>query len=145
MNLRRRSRQIYSLIPLTTREPHHIFSWYPVGELNPCLQSENLLSLPLNERGTIWSGKRGSNSRHSAWKADALPTELFPHILLLNFGGGSRTRTYDLRVMSPTSCQLLYPAIWCLGPESNRHGIRYLRILSPVRLPIPPPRRLFFC
>ncbi len=25
-----------------------------------------------------WSGKRGSNSRHSAWKADALPTELFP-------------------------------------------------------------------
>ena len=26
-----------------------------------------------------WSGKRGSNSRHSAWKADALPTELFPH------------------------------------------------------------------
>ena len=27
----------------------------------------------------FWSGKRGSNSRHSAWKADALPTELFPH------------------------------------------------------------------
>ena len=25
-----------------------------------------------------WSGKRGSNSRPSAWKADALPTELFP-------------------------------------------------------------------
>ncbi len=25
------------------------------------------------------SGKRDSNSRHSAWKADALPTELFPH------------------------------------------------------------------
>ncbi len=25
-----------------------------------------------------WSGKRGSNPRHSAWKADALPTELFP-------------------------------------------------------------------
>ena len=24
---------------------------------------------------------------------------------------GSRTRTYDLRVMSPTSCQLLHPAI----------------------------------
>ena len=28
---------------------------------------------------SFWSGKRGSNSRHSAWKADALPTELFPH------------------------------------------------------------------
>src|SRR6266568_9233636 len=25
-----------------------------------------------------WSGKRDSNPRHSAWKADALPTELFP-------------------------------------------------------------------
>ena len=25
-----------------------------------------------------WSGKRGSNPRPSAWKADALPTELFP-------------------------------------------------------------------
>ena len=29
-----------------------------------------------------WSGRRGSNSRHSAWKADALPTELLPHILV---------------------------------------------------------------
>ena len=26
-----------------------------------------------------WSGRRGSNSRHSAWEADALPTELRPH------------------------------------------------------------------
>jgi len=26
----------------------------------------------------IWSGKRGSNPRPSAWEADALPTELFP-------------------------------------------------------------------
>ena len=28
------------------------------------------------------------------------------------FGCGGRTRTYDLRVMSPTSFQLLYSAIW---------------------------------
>ena len=27
----------------------------------------------------IWSGKRGSNPRPSAWKADALAIELFPH------------------------------------------------------------------
>jgi hypothetical protein len=26
----------------------------------------------------IWSGRRDSNSRHSAWKAEALPTELLP-------------------------------------------------------------------
>ena len=25
-----------------------------------------------------WSGRRGSNSRHSDWKSDALPTELRP-------------------------------------------------------------------
>ena len=31
------------------------------------------------------SGKRGSNSRPSAWKADALPTELLPRLLV---GGG---------------------------------------------------------
>lgn len=31
--------------------------------------------------GSKWSGKRDSNSRHSAWKADALPTELFPHLV----------------------------------------------------------------
>ena len=29
--------------------------------------------------GGRWSGRRGSNPRHSAWKADALPTELLPH------------------------------------------------------------------
>ena len=28
------------------------------------------------------------------------------------YGCGGRTRTYDLRVMSPTSYQLLYSAIW---------------------------------
>ena len=26
----------------------------------------------------MWSGRRDSNSRHSAWKAEALPTELLP-------------------------------------------------------------------
>src|SRR6185295_13233328 len=29
----------------------------------------------------LWSGRRDSNSRPSAWKADALPTELHPPIL----------------------------------------------------------------
>ena len=28
--------------------------------------------------GVKWSGRRGSNSRHAAWKAAALPTELLP-------------------------------------------------------------------
>ena len=31
---------------------------------------------------------------------------------LVLYGSGGRTRTSDLRVMSPTSCQLLYPAMY---------------------------------
>ena len=30
---------------------------------------------------------------------------------------------------------------WCLGPDSNRHGDKPRGILSPLRLPIPPPRQ----
>ncbi len=37
---------------------------------------------------TPMSGKRGSNSRPSAWEADALPTELLPPAL--RFGGQAR-------------------------------------------------------
>ena len=36
------------------------------------------LLYPLSYEGS-WSGRRGSNSRHPAWKASALPTELLPH------------------------------------------------------------------
>ena len=36
----------------------------------------------LHGRLRMWSGKRDSNSQPSAWKADALPIELFP----LGFG-----------------------------------------------------------
>ena len=34
-----------------------------------------------------WSGRRDSNSRHSAWKADALPTELLPLVDLPRSAG----------------------------------------------------------
>ena len=37
-----------------------------------------LYQLNYGHHNYTWSGKRESNSRHSAWKADALPTELFP-------------------------------------------------------------------
>ena len=30
------------------------------------------------------SGRPGSNRRHSAWKADALPTELLPHFIQIS-------------------------------------------------------------
>ena len=29
---------------------------------------------------SIWSGRPGSNWRHSDWKSDALPTELHPQV-----------------------------------------------------------------
>ena len=32
-----------------------------------------------NKEGRCLSGKRDSNSRPSAWEANALPTELLPH------------------------------------------------------------------
>ena len=62
-------------------------------------------------------------------------------------GCGGRTRTYGLRVMSPTSCQLLHAAIFTYFPsmvpvtglEPVRY--RYRGILSPLCLPIPPHRR----
>jgi hypothetical protein len=57
----------------------------------------------------VWSGRRGSNSRHSVWKTEALPTELHPLrtltqskpflllLLLLLIGGGGWIRTSVLR------------------------------------------------
>jgi hypothetical protein len=48
------------------------------------------------------SGRRDSNPRPSAWKADALPTELLPHLSCLfsqqefPFCGESRIRTYEV-------------------------------------------------
>jgi hypothetical protein len=32
----------------------------------------------IDDRGSFWSGKRGSNSRPQPWQGCALPTELFP-------------------------------------------------------------------
>ncbi len=36
----------------------------------------------VNRIGSLWSGKRDSNSRPQPWQGCALPTELFPHILV---------------------------------------------------------------
>ena len=60
-------------------------------------------------------------------------------------GCGDRTRTCDLRVMSPTSYQLLYPAISpIVVPVTGLEPVqyRYRGILSPLCLPIPPHRQL---
>ena len=84
--------------------------------------------------------------------------------VFLSFGCGDRTWTCGLRVMSPTSYQLLYPAssYWIIyqniciqnptytdfpngAGDRGRTGTigKDRRILSPVRLPIPPLRRTY--
>ena len=65
-----------------------------------------------------WSGKRGSNSRPSAWKADALPTELLPQIS----GGGRWTRTTE-----PEGADLQSAAIAAMrSPQVSRNSFRRL-------------------
>ncbi len=60
-------------------------------------------ALPLSYKSDNlrWSGRRGSNSRHAAWKAAALPTELLPHVGMyttsfeVKYGGERRIRTFE--------------------------------------------------
>ena len=77
--------------------------------------------------------------------------------IYLFIGCGSRIWTYDLRVMSPTSyqtalsranlrrdCPFILSHIFSLYGAENRNRtdtmFNHRRILSPVRLPVPPPR-----
>ena len=50
------------------------------------------------------SGKRGSNSRPSAWEADALPTELLPQ--LLNFVDANLGINFDVTKLMATFLKL---------------------------------------
>src|SRR6185503_6069375 len=72
-----------------------------------------------NHLQTNWSGRRDSNSRPSAWKADALPTELHPLTLNLRF-------------------QILRSQ-WCRGQDSNLRKALACRVYSPVPLTTRPP------
>ncbi len=56
--------------PMTPSLPRTCSTTEPRGLLH---------KFPTHHR-SYWSGKRDSNPRPSAWKADALPTELFPHV-----------------------------------------------------------------
>ena len=65
------------------------------------------------------SGRPGSNRRHSAWKADALPTELLPHYCV-------GRQDSNLRV-KPTDLQSVSLAAW-VSPQ-----IKYFKELSRWR------------
>jgi hypothetical protein len=44
------------------------------------LYRQEMAGISKTNTNYIWSGRRDSNPRPSAWKADALPTELLPQI-----------------------------------------------------------------
>ena len=69
-------------------------NWRPVGGRRP--------TKPLPEGG-VWGGVNGWQSPATKKRSDHLAASLF--------SSGGRTRTCDLRVMSPTSYRLLYPAV----------------------------------
>ena len=74
-------------------------SCLPIPPLRHLHKKSRLPSGPCgaeNEIGTLWSGKRDSNSRPRPWQGRALPTELFPLCLqignLITFAQGFRLR-----------------------------------------------------
>ncbi len=92
--------------------------------------------------GSDWniskSARRDSNSRPSPWQGDALPLS---HSRI--YGAQNRNRTSDTWIFSPLLYQLSYLGIrniFMKLPETGIEPVRVLprRILSPVRLPIPP-------
>ena len=82
---------IVSFEPTTGIEP--VTSSLPRKRSTPELRRRKVLNLHPYKKGKdlsipkiektrhSLSGRPGSNRRHSAWKADALPTELLPHLL----------------------------------------------------------------
>src|SRR5688572_18345423 len=73
--------------------------------------------------GSEWSGQPGSNRRHSAWEADALPTELCPHCLQCSrwLKRGSRRRVQRRRSAAcpaSASARLYFPRMYEGGAGS---------------------------
>ncbi len=77
----------------------------------------------------FWSGRGDSNSRPSAWQADALPTELLPH--LVPNGAGKGIRTPDPQLGKLMLYRLSY----------SRPPLRRCRLL-PLSLPLSLPLNL---
>jgi hypothetical protein len=79
-----------------------------------------------------WSGRRDSNPRHSAWEADALPTELLPHTIR-----GLAPRRHLATIMIPPhlqrACRLAPERDGGQGWIRTSVGIRQ-RIYSPSPL-----------
>lgn len=57
--------------------------------------------------------------------------------MLTSFGAGVAEADIEREWGKHAGYLLL--SLWCPGPESNRHGRLSRGILSPLRLPVPPP------
>ncbi len=75
-----------------------------------------------------WSGRRGSNSRHSAWKAEALPTELLPLTRDLTYFESVSDLISFYAVNDPVSRSPTQNQWWWWGEDLN------LRRLQPSDL-----------
>ena len=107
----------------------------PVDGFEPptcCLQN-SCSTTELYRQFKYSSGRRGSNPRPSAWKADALPTELLPLLL-------SSRQDSNLRILGPkpslldlwSTTRLFY--ILCGRRDSNSHAFQHL-LLRQACLP----------
>ena len=72
--------------PTTGIEP--VTSSLPRKRSTPELRRRKVFSISSTKKRFLpsqeaWSGRPGSNRRHSAWKADALPTELLPQSMII--------------------------------------------------------------
>ena len=78
-----------------------------------------------------WSGRRDSNPRHSAWKAEALPTELHPLI----FGGGWGNRTPNSALQGPrVPVSTNPPNSWSGRRDSNPRHLPWQGSALPTEL-----------
>ena len=73
------------------------------------------------------------------------PTRKSPHSSITSFSQGKRSRSSAMTRLSPMiSCRPPLSREKCRGRESNPHEAMLQRILSPLRLPVPPPRQFHY-
>ena len=87
------------------------------GNLNPRPFPYQGNALPLSYIGLL-SGRPGSNRRHSAWKADALPAELLPLDRVLWGEQDSNLRRYK-----PTDLQSVLVGRLSISPKEPMEGL----------------------
>ena len=73
-------------------------------------------ALPLSYIGLKVERRPGSNRRHSAWKADALPTELLPLVVLWG------EQDSNLRRYKPTDLQSVLVGRLSISPKIRADG-----------------------